>query len=217
MTELLRQYNIADNDGVILLSIVMFALYAFVLNRSRSSLIHKWVVFFSGRNASGGENANDTEIDVQNNIILILILCLSLGMLFFDRFSDHPDIVNFSKVFAVSGIMLLGIIGKASVYWIVNWIFSDFDRCLKWNTAYFFIISIFSLIVFPFSLVKIFFQLDCSTIFFVSLILLAIYKILLICKLTIIFRPKKYGILLIFLYFCTLEIMPALICWHIVV
>ena len=217
MTELVRQYSIANDDGVILLCIVMFALYAFVLNRSRSTLLHKWVVFFSSRNASGGENVNDTETDIQNNIILLVILSLSSGMLFFDRLSNHPATVSFGKVFTITGLLLAWIVGKAIAYWIVNWVFADFDKCAKWNSAFFYITSIFAIIVFPLSVFKIFFQPDCSTVFFMSLIMLAMYKILLFCKLTIIFRPKKYGVLLIFLYFCTLELMPVFLCWRIVV
>lgn len=218
MNEVLRIHNIADNDGVILLSIVMFALFSFVLYRGKYNFFHKWIVFFSGRKASGGEYANDNATDIENNSIMLLLLSMSAGFLFFEHFSTSAfGSVSFGTIFTIAGIVTGWLLVKSAVYWVANWVFFDFNKNMKWSSSYFFLISMLSLTVFPISLVKLFFQLDCSTTFFLCFILLLIYKILLICKLTIVFKPKKYGFVLIFLYFCTLEIMPALFCWHFIV
>lgn len=217
MTELLRQYNIADDDGVILLSIVMLALYSFVLFRGRETLAHKWKVFFSGRQASGGENLKDNGTDIQNNIILLIILCMSVGILFFDRISGSTQQLDFGHVFAIAGILMAWIVVKGIAYCFINWVFTDDNKNSNWISAYYYLISLFSLLVFPFALSKIFFELDCSSVVFLSLIMLAFYKFLLFCKLIIIFKPKNYGILLIFLYFCTLELMPLFLMWHSIV
>ncbi len=216
MTEGLRAYSIAGDDGIILISIILFALFAFIIYRGKEALMHHWTLFFTNRKASGGESLSDNGTEVQNNLMLAGIWAISIGLLTFPLFSETADATPYGTIFAIAGIMVAYVLAKILTYAIVNWTFFEGDAGVKWVSAYCFLISLSSILLFPLALVKIFLQPGETFLHIGLLIVLVLYKILLFCKLCINFKYKKYGFLLIFLYFCTLELLPILVCWQII-
>lgn len=216
MTEALRPYQISSDDGILLLSLVLFAVYSFILYRGKDSFIHRWTMFFSNRKASGGETQQDSRSEMINHISLIVIWSISAGIVFCTNFSKIMDSAPYGTIFAIAGILFLYVFVKALVYSMINWTFFEWEEGVRWIASYFFLLSLSSLVLFPISMFKIFFGWTNNIAFICVVILLILYKILLFCKLYINFNHKHCGFLLLFLYFCTLEIMPVLIGWHII-
>ncbi|MCQ2077594.1 MAG: DUF4271 domain-containing protein [Bacteroidaceae bacterium] len=216
MTEELRAYSVTGDDGIILISIILFALFALAISRGRMALIHNWTIFFTNRKASGGEQVASAGEVIRNNVLLICIMSASVGLLYFCLTSLHADKSSLGVLFSVTGLILLYILAKLIAYNVINWAFFEWDAKAKWDTAYLFILACTAFAFFPLALAKIYLQLSDQLTLICAVSILIIYKILLFCKLYIIFKCKNYGFLLLFLYFCTLEILPVLIGWQIV-
>ena len=217
MQEILRPYHISNDDTMLLLSIVIFAAYAFVIYRGKDTFLHKWTNFFTNRKATGGESQTDTNTEIQNNLILIPILSISAGIIFCDKFTHTTTSTPYTTIFAIAGIMLIYTLAKSALYSFINWIFFEWETNAKWIAAYFFLISLTALILFPIAMMKVFMEWNTKTTIICTAILLILYKIMLFCKLCINFKYKNYGFLLLFLYFCTLEIIPVMIGWKILI
>lgn len=72
-----------------------------------------------------------------------------------------------------------------------------------------------TLLFFPLLLLLIYFQIDLKIVLISGLTLLLIVKILLLLKCFSTFFEKFYGILHLFVYFCTLEAAPVVVLWTI--
>ena len=113
----------------------------------------------------------------------------------------------------VCGMVLLFVIFKAVIYALVNWLFFRREQNMKWMQSYFFINSSFAFLFFPFALMLLFVGISEKILSFSLVILFISYEILLLYKQITNFKANKSGILLIFLYFCTVELLPALFVW----
>ena len=93
----------------------------------------------------------------------------------------------------------------------VNWIFFRSEKIFTWQRAYTFLFvaeAVFSLVV---ALVAVYLPVSSEQVLFMSLFLVALFKLLLLFKTYQIFFPKLYGTLHLIVYFCTLELMPLLV------
>ena len=63
-------------------------------------------------------------------------------------------------------------------------------------------------------LLSVFIPLQYTFMIICLVIVLILYELMLFFKLNINFRTKKYGYMLIFLYFCSVELMPVLVLGH---
>jgi hypothetical protein len=147
--------------------------------------------------------------------LLIVIGCISAGIIFYSDMIVH-DSLHYGVLLLLSlGIMLLiGI--KGLLYSLVNWTFFSLDKGRSWLSAFFFSVAVVSTIAFPLSLLRVFCVDLIINVTYCLIGLVILQKIILLCKLYVNFRPKKYGGLLFFLYFCSVEIMPTLIAWKLI-
>lgn len=208
MNETVRQHFLIDNDDAIIAVIVMFAICALVIYRSKNRLIHRWTLFGSSRRPSGGEDFRETGIEILNYFLLTLVWAVSAGFLIYDNSQIEKD----SSQLWLTALLFTGVIyAKAFLYSVINWIFFEPMKCRMWMSSYFFVIAISALLIFAFALIKIFMNTGHSCNMFFVTIVLILYKFLLFFKLHINFKPIGYGYLLIFLYFCTLELIPVML------
>ena len=108
------------------------------------------------------------------------------------------------------------ILVKAAFYGVVNWTFFDREASRRWRKAYFFLTSLTAFAFYPISVLDAVSELR-HELFIGSVILVVIlYELLLFYKLMINFRARKYGRILLFLYFCTVELLPTLVLGHLV-
>ena len=211
----LKSYLMSTDDVVIVSTILLFILFTFVLYRSRMVLLYRSRTFFSSRQVYAANEISTSKEELVDILLLILIGCLSVSAIFHQDFMLRvPGVPNYGLLLLVFALSALLILFKTALYSFVGWIFFPYSRGSGWLSAFIFSVAIVSAFAFPLALFSIYTP---STLFNVMSCLVWIVimqKILLLCKLFVNFRPKRYGTLLFFLYFCSVEMLPTLMVWH---
>lgn len=210
-----RTYLMRHDDLMIISAIAFFVLFTFVLYRSRVVFIYKINTFFSSRQIYSSNEVNISNQETIDIILLIVIGCISTGIIFYSDMIVH-DSPHYGVLllFSLGVMLLIGI--KGLLYSLVNWTFFSLDKGRSWLSAFFFSVAVVSTIAFPLSLLRVFCVDLIINVTNCLIGLVILQKIILLCKLYVNFRPKKYGGLLFFLYFCSVEIMPTLIAWKLI-
>ena len=214
-----RLCHISSDNIVVVGAIMLFVLFTFVIYRSRTILAYKIKTYFSSRQiyAANDFTSNDREqIDI---ILLILIGLLEMSLaLFADARHSNPidTLANYTVLFHIFLTILLITAFQAGAYILINWVFFSPDAGRRWLSSYIYLYAATSIIILPLATARIFAASDSSTnITYCLLGVFILQKIILFFKLFANFKPKKYGRVLFFLYFCSVEIMPSLITIHI--
>ena len=162
---------------------------------------------------------------VSNNyfamVSLLLLSCCSLGLIVSGLVSYYPSVgllagngSGFKLGLHVVWWSLLFFVLKGVVYGLINWVFFRHEQNVRWVSSYFFLTGVFSFLLYPFALIELYAGLSRKLLTVILLFLFISYEILLFYKLIVNFRAKRYGYLLIFLYFCAVELLPALFVWQ---
>jgi len=208
-----RAYLMCNDDVMTIGAILLFVLFTFVLYRSRMVFMYKITTFFSSRQIYSSNEVSVSNREIADVLLLIVLGCLSVAIILFADIYDSSSSRYGMIALLTIGCALL-IIFKGILYAVVNWTFFSAAQGDAWLSAFLFSVAIVSSLAFLLSLLRIF----CVDMFvnvthcLIGIIILQ--KIVLLCKLYAHFRPKKYGGLLFFLYFCSVEIMPTLIAWQ---
>ena len=198
-----RTYLMRNDDVMAIVAILSFMLFTFVLYRSRLVFMYKFTTFFSSRQIYSSNEVSVSNREIVDILLLIVLGCLSIGIILFAG-ANNPSSSRY-------GTIALLALGCALL------IIFSISKGNAWLSAFLFSVAIVSALAFPLSLLCIF----CVDLFvnithcLIGIIILQ--KIILLCKLYAHFRPKKYGGLLFFLYFCSVEIMPTLIAWQMMI
>lgn len=211
-----RTYLMRNDDVMAIVAILSFMLFTFVLYRSRLVFMYKFTTFFSSRQIYSSNEVSVSNREIVDILLLIVLGCLSIGIILFAG-ANNPSSSRYGTIALLALGCALLIIFKGILYSVVNWTFFSISKRNAWLSAFLFSVAIVSALAFPLSLLCIF----CVDLFvnithcLIGIIILQ--KIILLCKLYAHFRPKKYGGLLFFLYFCSVEIMPTLIAWQMMI
>ena len=125
--------------------------------------------------------------------------------------SDYHLIIVFFLLFA--GYFLV----KSILYSIVNLVFFDSKRNTLWLKTLLFITTIEGIALFPAVLLLVYFDMKIENVMTYLIIVLILIKILTFYKCFVIFFRRIGVYLQIFLYFCTLEIVPMAAFWGILI
>ena len=100
---------------------------------------------------------------------------------------------------------------RVGIFAITNRIFFDSVTTFAWEQAYASWTLLSSVPLYLLSVIAVFFDLSSHVVLLLLVICVALLQICLLYKAFHIFSTKKYGILQIFVYLCTLELMPLLV------
>jgi len=211
----LKPYTMWGDDIIVVSTVLLFVLFTFVLYRSRLILAYKAKTFFSSRQTFAAGEIMTSKAELLDMVLLILIGCMSCGVIISSNIKTATATESYySLLIQVFAIVALLVASKGILYSAVNWTFFPSDRGRGWLSAFFFSVAAVSAVAFPLSLFCIYANDIATTTRSCLLGVVVLQKILLLCKLFANFRPKRYGCLLFFLYFCSVEIMPTLVVWH---
>lgn len=210
-----RPYSIANDDYVTAGLFLLFFAMVMIIYRSRTSIGFRMKEFFASKRTYSAENTNENARDPYNMFMLTSISALSLSLVFFNQMSKENEFDSFFGIpywlFAAGYVVFMVFIYfKAWLYALVNWTFFDRDSSLKWISGYMFATALTSFLIFPLSLLAIYYDKSSQIVIYGFTILFILYELLLFFKLFVNFECKKYGYLLIILYFCSVELMPAI-------
>ncbi len=211
----LRAYHMANDDIIILIAVALFVLFTFILYRSRMVIAYKFNTFFSSRQTYAANEISTSNAEFVDILLLIIIGGLSASIIAHRGFAAQS---NPEPHYGLVMLMFLGFVTliafKGLTYSLVNWTFFQPDRGRNWLSAFFFSEAIVSMFAFPLALLCVFGPQALTNITYCLIGIVILQKIILLFKLYVNFRPKRYGCLLFFLYFCSVEIMPSLMAWH---
>lgn len=153
--------------------------------------------------------------------IMSAILCTCDGLLLFAVANQHYYV---QAGYIPSGVLLGLCVGCFFVYnllrWIlysfVNWIFFAKVEKRSWNSGFSFLLTLEGLLGFLVVIMAVNMGWDDKTIAIALVSVYVLMRILLLYHSFRIFFPKLYGLLHLFAYLCTLELIPLLVLWKFV-
>lgn len=207
-------YSPHTDTGLTLLLLGCFFISAYVLSRNRrflGELAHDFV--FHRERAS--LFATSTAADVHCLVLLILQACVQSGICLFSYSIDlHPslvaDVPSYKLLGVYIGLCLLYFFSKWVLYSFLGWIFFDKTKVSLWMEAYFTLLYYWGLLLLPFALLIVYFDLSIFWTVIIGLFLFILVKVLILYKWIKLFCHNLGSGFLLILYFCALEIVPCL-------
>lgn len=213
-----RPYIVAGDSIFVLLLLFALSFLSVIVYQSRRQIIHNIRQFFK-RDRKYVERGVVTKNFWLNTTVLIFISSFTVSLSLFNelvhRSGFSPTLTIPYWVLVVLILMFSGFIYlKLYLYDIVNWTFFDVESSRHWTTSYLFITSLTSFPCYVIILLELYSNMSPQIVLFCYAIVTFFYEILLIFKLFINFQIKKYGVSLIFLYLCSVELVPNILLWR---
>lgn len=210
------------NDNIItslLLACFIFAVIAFANARRFIIRQAKDIIYLPHE---GTTEFSETSNEIRFQLTLVLITSLLIALLFYFytlRYIGETFVLRsqYTLITIFLGITVGYFLLKVSLYSFVNQVFFDSKRNQQWIKALLFIISIEGVLFFPALVFGAYFELDINKVITYVIIAVVIVKLLTIYKCYIIFFRRNVVHLQIILYFCTLEMIPLLAFWGVLV
>lgn len=215
-------FAVRNDDYIVAGMAVMFFILAVILYRSRNVLLCRLKDFFTTKRTYTDDDAEGNSDEAIHVFLLISITALSLSCILLG------DPMVSSSFLSVTGVpywlfgagfvvCMVFIYLKVWLYALVNWTFFDSDSNQKWMKGYLLITALTAFLFYPLALLDIFSHISHNFVIGGAILVVVLYELLLFYKLIANFRVKKYGYMLIFLYFCTVELLPTLVFGHLAV
>ena len=210
------------NDNIItslLLACFIFAVIAFANARRFITRQAKDIIYLPHE---GTTEFSETSNEIRFQLTLVLITSLLIALLFYFytlRYIGETFVLRsqYTLITIFLGITVGYFLLKVALYSFVNQVFFDSKRNQQWIKALLFIISIEGVLFFPALVFGAYFELDMNKVITYVIIAVVIVKLLTIYKCYIIFFRRNVVHLQIILYFCTLEMIPLLAFWGVLV
>lgn len=215
-------YRFKTDNFVTITLLLSFFLVVWVISRSRHFLRDQMKEFFHRPSIRGNLFSSHVETAIRGQVFLIFQTCFVIGMLFFD-FTQEKQTEVFNqvspyKILSVSvGISSLYYVLKTGLYNFVNSVFFNREQRTQWNQTYLLSVLALGLALLPVALLVIYFDMSFDNMVKAVVCILLVDKSLLMYKCHRTFFNYTFGWVHLFLYFCTLEIMPLLILLRIMV
>lgn len=215
-------YVLGKDDVVVAGMTVMFFILAFVFYRSKDLLLFRLKEYFTSKRVYVEGNVMEDAGEMLNVFLLTTVAVLCLSLLFFENLiakSNYISSVGFPYWLYAAGwlVLQLFIYAKSCLYSIVNFTFFDREPSRKWMSGYLLMTSLTAFLLYPIVLLDVFSHLDHEIVIWSAILVVVLYELLLFYKLIANFKVKKYGYMLIFLYFCSVELLPTLVFGHLAV
>ncbi len=211
-------YSPKLDDGITILLLCCFFISAYVLSRSRKFLVQLMKDFLLNRERTSIFAAT-TAADMRYMLLLILQTCVLGAVCTFNYLIDvRPELGERIPPYILLGvylaIALLYLFWKWVTYSFLGWIFFDGNRTRLWMESYSTLLYYLGFALFPFALFLVYFDLSLLATVIIGLFLMFFTKILMFYKWIKLFCNNLYGVLLLILYFCALEIIPCFIVYR---
>ncbi len=210
-------YSVHADDTITVLLVVIFVMAVILLSSARDFIARQAKTFFYAHHDGTSEmTETGSELHFQLFFVFLTSLLISLFFYFYTlhHYGDSFILKSQYYLIAIYLAMTMGyFLLKALCYTIVNNVFFDGKRNQQWLKVMLFIITLQGAISFPLIILWAYFGLSMPSAVIYFVIVLIIVKILTFYKCYIIFFRRNVVKLQIFLYFCTLEIVPLLAFW----
>jgi hypothetical protein len=210
------------NDNVItslLLACFLVSIYLFA-NARQFFVKEAKNFFYTPREERTDFSETGNELRYQVFLVGITSLLISLLFYFHTLYYIGETFIMQSQytliaIYFVIVIIYVGV--KMGLYTFVNLVFFNGKRNQQWLKSFLFIITLEGVLLFPAVLLGGYYEMDIHNVTTYVIISILFVKLLTIYKCFIIFFRPNVVSLQIILYFCTLEIVPVLALWGVLV
>lgn len=209
-------YTVAGDNFVTSILIACFLLAMLAFAQSHHFIIRQAKSFFSPPRRQFSD-ITETTGELRFQAFLVLQTCLLLGLFyFFFTRSREPllaDIPQYAQIGIYTAIIAACLVLKMMLYALVGWTFFDSQKNGQWMKAFLFLMATEGILLFPAAMLASYFNISLESTFIYTFAVLVLIKMLTLYKTTLIFFPPNHFRLQNILYFCTLEVVPAMALW----
>lgn len=214
-------YSPKTDDGIAIILLCCFLVSAYVLSRAKKFLWQQGSNFFLHKERTSIFSAS-TATDMHYLLLLVIQTCVLIGICFFNYFDNiNPGLISHIPSYLLLGIYsavcIIYILFKWLVYSFLGWVFFDKGTTDMWLESYSTLLYYVGFALFPFVLFLIYFDLNTDFMVIIGFGFIIIAKILIFYKWLKFFFKNIYGLLLLILYFCALEIIPCFIYYQVMI
>jgi len=212
-------YTPRTDDGLTVLLLFCGFLIAHILTHFRHHLSESVKAFFRPVPADSNR-AERTGTEVRGRFFVLLEVSFCFGLLFY----DNTETLQYEQTFSAmprltialaAGLVFVCTVLKLGLYRIVNAVFFTTDRAERWTDAYLLVYLFAGTLLLPVTLAAVYLDLPHEQQILAFIVIAAATELLLLYRLFRTFCRKFLDALHIFLYFCTLELIPALVLWRV--
>lgn len=217
----LAPYTIQSDDFITSLLYVTVLIAIVAMAQSRDFIAREFRYFFRP-SRRGNDFYTETATEVRFQFFLSFQTCLMLALATF-LFATHylpgktTATAQHNFILLLLGCFIGYFLLKSFLQWIVGWVYFESAENRQWQKAQFFLVAVEGLPLLPIVLLLCYFSMTFIAALVLICIVLIFIKILTFYRCFDIFFSKNRPRLQIFLYFCTLEIMPMLAFYGILV
>lgn len=209
-------YTIASDNLITSLLLFCFILSTLTFSRTQRFISRQLKAFFySPRSHSADLTETGNELRFQ--MFMGLQTCLLFALIYFFYIRTYVTstftIEQYEIIGIFTGVIATYFLFKAIAYESVGWVFFDRKKNEQWMKSYLFLMGTEGVLLFPLVMLLAYFNLSMKAAVFYALSVVVIFKILTLYRSSAIFFNRKAAIVQIFLYFCTLELMPLMALW----
>ncbi|MGC3977310.1 MAG: DUF4271 domain-containing protein [Paludibacteraceae bacterium] len=196
---------------VFVLILFLFILFVTSVKKSAGRLYEYLKNFFNKKKTAFSYSTftiNLLEYKISSFLLSLGVVSLFISSVFCDATSGFQPMI-FLKILAVTFVFYLLKVGLINF---IGYVFFSLKQVIFFKETYSNLILSFSLFIFPILIIKIYSSFHSCVIFeYTAVILLVIFYILLLFKVFQIFYTKILDSFYVFLYLCTLEILPLIL------
>ena len=214
-------YTVRNDDVITGLLIVSFILVVVALSNLYRLIVRhaKDLLYVKQRDEA---IITQTSSEVKFQFFLLAQACLQYAILqYFYTMHYIGDTLVLDSQYQLIGIYFAMYIAyymcKGMLYSAVNAVFFGSKKNILWMQWFLFITAMGGVILFPVTLLQVYFDLQIQNVTFYLAFVLILVKMLSIYKAYFIFFNRAGGFVQIILYFCALEIVPATLFWGMLV
>ena len=208
-------YTLAGDDMFTSLLLGCFLLGMVAFAQSRRFITHYTKHFFRVQR-TGITAFSETSVELRFMLFLVLQTCLMTALWLFNykALTGEAFIIEPYQVVSIYAAAFgCYILLKLMAYALVGWTFFTGSQNSQWSKAFLFIVAAEGILIFPVVLLQTYFGISVKAASIYIIVIAFCFKVLTLYKEYLIFFRQKGRFLQLFLYFCALEITPALILW----
>lgn len=217
-------YGLSADGGAVGVVLLLFVLGVWLFSRSWHYMSNATTEFFFSRGRSNIYDAGNPDSVLHGGFPLFLFVSLSFGLTLYvigedmlsQSFSGESalwplsDISRGWKLMLSIGIVGLTLVVKTVLLQMVNsTFFSDQSRCV-WRDGLRLVYLLSGVVLWLTCVAAIFLGMSANGVMWIAVLVAAVAKFLILIKTQSAFFPRASELSRLILYFCTLEIVPAL-------
>ena len=205
-------YSIARDNVITLLLLGCFVLALIAYAKSKGFILRQAKDFFRPPHNEKLTSISETSGELRFQLFLVLQSSLLMALIFFfyvqRNITDTFIIDQYQAIGVFAAIITAYAMLKAVAYSVTGWVFFDRRRNDLWMKSFLFLLAMEGVCIFPIVMLRAYFDMPVHTTLLSTAIVLGIFKLLSLYKSYLIFFRNGGHSLQIFLYICTLEIIP---------